>query len=57
MEETVRVTDSEGKAIIGAVVTKGGDIYRKLYGPVGFTPTFVGVTDEKGEIHEWRRKH
>ena len=79
-EETVSVLDSEGKPIVGAIVTKGGEMYRKYgreesgyriekepdamlrvadlfrLGPIGFTPTMTGITDEKGEVREWRKE-
>ena len=55
-EEVISVQDSEGKPIVGAVVTKEGVMYRKRYGPLGFTPTVTGVTDEKGEVRDWSRK-
>jgi len=55
-EEVVSVQDSEGEPIVGATVIRHGIMYRKRYGPLGFTPTVTGVTDEKGEVRDWSRE-
>ena len=55
-EQKVKVTDTSGNPLAGVMVELGGTLYRKSYGPIGCTPTYIGETDEKGKVKDWRRK-